>query len=143
MYIQFTVKFYTCVLNRHSPKFDLDGLRWKQILNWHSQVEKKIPLLGLIFSGNFFNKKVWTVIFPKSLEIGDRPQYQLSSSTQLAYISLLCLVCLRFLSSPTTFGYAQLLWVTVKHCQIGYDILLLNAKTDSKLASFWPVLIQN
>ena len=132
----------TCVLRRHDQKSKLNGLGWKQKLNWHSRVQNHLfSSVTHIFRQYIYFVLLLTVISPKRLDIISklrvRPKYQLSSYTKFVYKLPLSLILLRFLFKSTNIGYTQRWWATFNQFQSGYNVMLLKAKTDPKIACFW------
>ena len=110
--------------------FSLTDSDERKNLNLHSRVEN--PLL---FSWNQVLKQYLflftlnrciseTVIaFDLILKLRARPEYQQSSGNKCPHVSLLYLVWLIFLSSSTTVGYAQLLWLGINHFFVNSESL--------------------
>ena len=92
----------TCISSRHSQKFELDGIRWKQKLNWHSRVKNK-PYFQAFFSSSFFLISSTVKAFDLIPKLRARSKYQVSSGTKSPHILLLYLVWLKNVVSITFF----------------------------------------
>ena len=63
------ITLVTCVLSRHSQKFELDGLQWKPKLNWLSRVENPITSFQKHKFRQIFFNKLWTVVYLQQIEL--------------------------------------------------------------------------
>ena len=104
-------KVLTYVLSRHSQKCELDGLHQKKITVLALQ-SWKLTLLFLEINFQVINFEEEKIVraFDLILRLRARPKYKLSYGNTCPDFLQLYLVWLRFLSSSSTFGYAQPWW---------------------------------